>query len=168
MQSVKFSLGTNAMGVETRMERFEDGMIITEDYQSPEVVQAIKAKCAEYRRRESEGLVPRGFKMIASLPVTIFTNWRRMWDASYRQHMNWHEFYYMMINRREYADFKCTNKHVECPQHLKEIGDHADVPSLPTAMNTQRQREAEGFEYKDRGPYYIPLTGNDDAIRVSC
>ena len=171
MQSVKFSLGTNDMGVETRMECFEDGMIITEDYQSADVIQAIKDKCAEYRRLEAEGNGKTGFRnmrMVASLPVTIFNNWRRMWDAQYRQYMNWHEFYYMMINRREYADFKCTNARIECPQWLKEVGDHAPEPSLPTAMNAQRQREAEGVEYKGRDPYYIPLTGRDDAIRINC
>lgn len=163
----KFSMGVNPQGVETVVETLGDGTIITQDRQSPEVVQAIMDKCSEYRqiaRKHEEGQMT----LYASIPVVIYTNWRRDWDANYREYMNWDEYSWRMLNRPEYAQFKCTDEVLECPQEVKERGDHASVPQFMTAANCQRWRaERKGVSLKHEEPHFIPLTGYDDSARVS-
>ena len=165
----RYSFGVNEQGVETFMEVHEDGTIITEDRQSAGVIQAILDRCADARRKEAEGGVGfKDMKWMSALPVTIFTNLRRMWDAKYREYMNWHEFYFMMIEKPGFKAFKCTNKKLSCPQHLKEVDTHAYKPSLPTAANFQREREEQGMEFSSDLPDFMPLTSNDDSIRLNC
>ena len=167
--SKHYSFGVNEQGVETRMEVMNDGTIITGDYKSGAVVQSIIDKCASFRRKVREsGHSGKGMKLYASIPVTLYTNWRRLWDAKFREHMNWQEFSWRMLNRPEYAHFKCTDEVLEVPQHVKEIGDHATTPQLMTSANCAKWRAEERGEKVDLDGHYIPMTSNDDAQRISC
>lgn len=124
----RFNFGTNEGGVTNIVSIGDDGSIVAQDYQSGAVNQVILDECA--RLRQLTANMPAGSTanpdaqgyIAAKVPITIWTNWRRMWMSKFRGDFTWQTFLVMQLNSRKYRGFKCVDWKIEVPDHVRTIG----------------------------------------------
>ena len=115
------SQGANAGGVENIISVNDDGEIVARDVQSAAVNTSIvdqnKRMRSQLRSTGASNFMERG-KLAARIPITLFQNWRREWEARHKDQWTWQTFLISRVNSREFDDLRLIDEHVPVPAHV--------------------------------------------------
>lgn len=102
----KINLGNNGNFTYTQIE-VSDDELIARDVMPGQYVQAILDRNHRLRslgpNRRAHG------RLAASIPDTVYAEWRKEWMRTYRQDWTWKTFLTMKLNNRDYSFLK-TNE----------------------------------------------------------
>ena len=112
MPTWRAKLGSNAGGVTNYAEYDDNDRTLTvRDYQSGSANQAILDDAHAFRRAENEGFRRRQqATKVATIPITIWHNWRREWETHCKQLIRWQDYLLKRINDADYAKLRTTEK----------------------------------------------------------
>ena len=94
----------------------EDSSLHCMDVQPGYVNQEILEENKRWRERDDERYqsewapATENLRKVASIPITMWTNWRREWDRQHRDTFTWDTFLLMRLHRPEYAELLTTNR----------------------------------------------------------
>ena len=114
-------MGTNWGGVQNVVSVNDDGEIVARDIQSAEVNTHIVDENKRMRSAMRDGInrLAEGGKLAARIPITLFQNWRREWDKSYRDSVTWQTFLASRVNDREFDDLRLIDEKIYVPEHVR-------------------------------------------------
>ena len=100
----RWFLGSNGGGVENwAFYDDQDQSLTAIDYQSGDTIQGILDENAIWRQRDQHHYSPADTqgKKVASVPITIWMNWRRDWMSRFRGKFTWQTYELMLLQRPE-------------------------------------------------------------------
>jgi len=100
-----WSLGSN--GISESRIHFEGEKLITEEVQDVEPVLD--------RAQQLRGLSQNSraqTRMVASIPLVVYHNWKKEWRASHHSNWTWQTFLAMKINSRDYSKLRTSDMKV--------------------------------------------------------
>ena len=112
----KYELGHNENGTRT-VAWFDDDTceMITRDIQSADVNQKIIDNNKMWRdteRSDRHNQPPDQGIKVASIPITIWHNWKRDWERNFKDKWTWQTYELIKLNDPENAAFRATNKSI--------------------------------------------------------
>lgn len=115
------NMGTNWGGVKNVVSVNDDGEIVARDIQSAEVNTHIVDSNKRMRSAMRSGVnrLQEGGKLAARIPITLFQNWRREWDTTYRNSFTWQTFLASRVNDREFDALRLIDEKVYVPEHAR-------------------------------------------------
>jgi hypothetical protein len=108
---LKTNLGDNGNGTYTEL-RVSDDEIISRDVMPGQYVQNILDVNSRFR---AEGRQPNRNahgRLAASIPLPIYTEWRKSWMTKYKDDWSWKTYLTMKINSRDYSHLKTNEMNV--------------------------------------------------------
>lgn len=107
----KANLGSNGNGTETII-RFDDDELISTDVMSGRNVQSILDTNAAFRAQGRRPNKNAHGRLAASIPIPVYTEWRKQWREKYRDDWTWKTFLTMKLNSRDYSHLKTNEMNV--------------------------------------------------------
>lgn len=107
----KLSLGRNWNGTET-VVHVDDDELITRDVMSGRNVQSILDRNHDARSLGRKPNPQAQGRLAASIPIPVYTEWRKEWRTKYRQDWTWKTYLSMKLNSRDFAYLKTNEMRV--------------------------------------------------------
>lgn len=61
-------------------------------------------------------------RLAARIPLPLYTEWRKQWRETRRQHCTWQTFLAAKINDRNYSYLRAQDKKIYVPEHVRTTG----------------------------------------------
>ena len=99
----KFDLGWNGNGTRTEIYVGENELITRDVMDAQPILDAAAEMRSHGRERGRNGF------LAATIPITIYYEWRKEWRAKGRDYWKWPTFLAMKINSRDWCKLRTTD-----------------------------------------------------------
>lgn len=100
-----FDFGENWNGVRSKLHVLDDSIVI-QDHMDAQPILDQNARMRNQARRMRNGY------HAASIPVTIYYEWRKEWMREHRQHWTWKTYLASKLNSREWMKLRTTEARI--------------------------------------------------------
>lgn len=115
-----YTLSNNGV-IENRVSISGDGEIVSRDIMNARNVQHILDVNKEIRNGAHHNRVAKGHKA-ASIPIPIWSEWRKEWKTKRRDYMTWQTFLAAKLNSSEYSKLRTHDNKIYVPEHVRTTG----------------------------------------------